>query len=124
VHLPEPLARAKEAAETAAASDLLRQAREIQACTLQALKLGQESGDTRAILAAVREARGNLALLSRVLGAIESVPQASVLLSSDWLETRAAIVEALAPYPEARLAVANRLRVLEAVRISSPPPGA
>jgi hypothetical protein len=122
VHLPDALSRAKEAADAAAAADLLRQARDIQACTLEALKVSRDSGDTRAMLAAVREARGNLALLSRVLAGAAPDAAASVLLSPEWLRTRSAILDALTPYPDARLAVAARLAALQDLPASDSQP--
>jgi hypothetical protein len=55
-------------------------------------------------LGAIREARGNLELLAKLLGELDERP-VNVLLSPEWLNLRTVIVTALEPHPEARGAV-------------------
>ena len=69
----------------------------------------EAAGDLRTALAAIREARGNLELLARLLGELQEQQVVNILISPQWVTVRAAIVAALAPYPEARLAVSERL---------------
>lgn len=58
--------------------------------------------------------QGQTELLAKLLGELSEAPQVSVTLSPDWVAVRTALLAALAPYPEARTAVAERLLALEA----------
>ena len=109
-HLPVRLVQAQEAAEVANADDLLGQVRALHATTLGILKTAEEAGKLTVALGAIREARGNLELLAKLLGEIDDRPQVAVLIASpEWLALRARIVAALVPYPEARAALAEVL---------------
>jgi hypothetical protein len=108
-HLPETLAKAHEAEEVARADDLLSQVRSLQERALGILDSAEGAGELRTALFAIREARGNLELLAKLLGELDERPV--VNLSPEWLELRAVIVTALEPYSEARRAV---LAALEA----------
>lgn len=44
-----------------------------------------------------------------LLGELDDRPQVNVLVMPEWLQLRGAILHALAPYPEARAAVAAHL---------------
>ena len=109
-HLPGRLAKAQEAEEVAQADDLLCQVQDLQARALAILDKAEEAGELRTALSAIREARGNLELLAKLLGELDERPQVNVLVSPEWLELRAIIVGALEPHPAARGAV---LRALE-----------
>jgi hypothetical protein len=68
----------------------------------------------QAIKAFHSEARHDLELLAKLLGELDERPQVNILVSSpEWIAARAALLEALGPYPEARTAVAGRLLQLE-----------
>lgn len=62
--------------------------------------------------------KGNLELLSKLTGELDERPQVTVLTSPEWLELRSQLFEALAPYPDARAAAANRLRLMDGGRAS------
>ena len=66
-------------------------------------------------LAAVRELRATIELLAKITGELDDRPTTviNILTTEAWLQARRAIAEALVPYPDARLAVANRLMLLE-----------
>ena len=69
----------------------------------------------QAIRAFHSEARHDLELLAKLLGELDERPQVNILVSSpEWIAARAALLEALAPHPEARVAAAGRLLQLEA----------
>lgn len=104
-HVPEQLARAREAEEVAHADDLLEQVRNLQIRTLAILETAERSQQHRTALTAVREARSNLELLAKLLGELDERPTVNVLLSPEWLKLRAMIVEALEPFSEARESV-------------------
>jgi hypothetical protein len=109
-HLPAKLVMAEKAKEVAQADSLLEQVRDLQGRALAILDQAEMSGDLRTALGAIREARGNLELLAKLLGELDDRPQVNVLISPEWLELRAVIVGALEPYTDARGAV---LRAIE-----------
>ena len=112
-HLPAHLAKAREAGEVARADDLLSQVRHLQDRSLAILTASEDAGELRTALAAIREARGNLELLARLIGELDDAPKVNILVSAEWVTIRAAMMEVLAPYPEARTAVSEALLGLE-----------
>jgi hypothetical protein len=109
-HLPVKLVMAQAAEEVAQADDLLAQLKNLQRRTLAILEDAETTKQHRTALSAIREARGNLELLAKLLGELDERPTVNVLVSAEWVELRAVIVGALEPYSEARGAV---LRALE-----------
>ena len=112
-HLPKLLVEAKQAVEAADADDLLGEVRDLQARTLAILEATEETHEHRVALAAIREARCNLELLARILGELDERPVTNILVSAEWVSVRTVMMEALGPYPEARIAVAEQLSELE-----------
>jgi hypothetical protein len=111
-HLPAKLVMARQAEEVAEADGLLSQVQDLQGRALGILDAAEGTGDLRTALGAIREARGNLELLAKLLGELDDRPVVNVLVSAEWLELRAVVVDALEAHPEARGAV---LRALEEV---------
>jgi hypothetical protein len=109
-HLPLRLVKAQDAAEVAQADTLLEQVKSLQARALTILDKAEASGDLRTALSAIREARGNLELLAKLLGELQQEGTVNVLVAApEWLALRSLILEAIAPYPEARTAVLGAL---------------
>jgi hypothetical protein len=104
-HLPAKLVMAQAAEEVAQADTLLGQVRDLQQRALDILDQAEEAGELRTALGAIREARGNLELLAKLLGELDERPVVNLNLSPEWLELRAVIVAALEPHSEAREAV-------------------
>src|SRR5918998_159300 len=75
----------------------------------ETLAKAEEAGELRTALGAIREARGNLELLARLLGELDERPTVNLSISPEWLELRAVIVTALEPHPEALRAVVGAL---------------
>jgi hypothetical protein len=115
-HLPAKLVMAQAAEEVAQADDLLDQVRDLQARTLAILEAAETTRQHRTALSAIREARSNLELLVKLLGELAERPVTNVLVSAEWVSVRTAMMEAPGPYPQARVAVAERLSELEAGR--------
>jgi hypothetical protein len=109
-HLPAKLLMAQAAEEVAQADTLLGQVRDLQERALAILDQAEEAGELRTALGAIREARGNLELLAKLLGELDERPVVNLNLSPEWLEMRTAIVIALEPYSEARDAVLKAIR--------------
>ncbi len=109
-HLPVHLVKASEAAEVAEADSLLEQVKHLQSRAVAILDKAEASGDLRTALSAIREARGNLELLAKLLGELQQEGTVNVLVAApEWLALRSLILEAIAPYPEARTAVLGAL---------------
>jgi hypothetical protein len=113
-HLPAALAQAQAAEEVSAADKLLAEVERLHQLALSILAKAGHAGDLRTALAGIREARGCLELEAKIRGEIASAPTVNVLVSPDWLRLRAVILLALAPYPEARIALASALVEAEA----------
>jgi hypothetical protein len=109
-HLPAKLVMARAAEEVAQADNLLDQVRDLQGRAYGILDKAEAADDLRTALGAIREARGNLELLAKLLGELDERPVVNLNVSPEWLELRAVIVTALEPYSEARRSV---LRALE-----------
>jgi hypothetical protein len=112
-HLPAKLVMAQAAEEVAQADTLLEQVGDLQERALDILDKAEEAGELRTALGAIREARGNLELLAKLLGELDERPVTNILVSAEWVSVRTAMMEALDPYPQARVAVAGRLSELE-----------
>jgi hypothetical protein len=108
-HLPAKLVMAQAAEEVAQADDLLAQMQDLQRRTLAILEAAESTNQHRTALSAIREARGNLELLAKLLGELDERPVVNLNLSPEWLELRAVIVAALEPHPEALRAVVGAL---------------
>ena len=113
-HLPKALAQAHEAREAERADDLLSEARRLKEITMGLLGRAVQANDLRTALVAVREARGSLELIGKLLGELDEHPQVNVMVSAEWVAVRTTLLAALGPYPDARAAVAARLLTLEA----------
>ncbi len=112
-HIPARLVMAQAAEEVAQADTLLGQVRDLQRRALEILDKAEEAGELRTALGAIREARGNLELLAKLLGELDERPVMNILVSAEWVSVRTAMMEALGPYPQAQVAVAERLWELE-----------
>lgn len=108
-HLPATLAKAHEAGEVAHADDLLGQVRGLRSKAIAILIQAERAGDLKTALMGVREARACVELLAEMEGELNRAPRVNVILSPEWARLRAIIISALAPCPDARLAVAARL---------------
>jgi hypothetical protein len=108
-HLPAKLVMAQAAEEVARADDLLQQVRDLQGRAFAILGKAEAAGDLRTALGAIREARGNLELLAKLLGELDERPVVNLDVSPEWLELRTVIVAALEPYSDARGAVLRAL---------------
>lgn len=108
-HLPAKLVLAEKAEEVAQADDLLDQVRDLQGRALAILDKAEATGELRTALSAIREARGNLELLAKLLGELFDAPQINLTVSPEWLELRTTIITALDPHPQARESVLRAL---------------
>jgi hypothetical protein len=115
-HLPATLAQGQAAAAMARADDLLGQLQRLQADARRIGGKAEETGDLRTALMGVRELVRIVELTAKMVGELDDRPQVNVLLAPEWTAVRVALLAALRPFPEARVAVAERLATLEAAR--------
>ena len=108
-HLPGTLVKAKEAEDIASAGGLLKQIVDLQQRTLTVLEKAEDKEDLKTVLQAVRESRGNLELLAKMLGELHEGQGSSLRSSSQWVSIRSVILQVLAPYPEAQLRLVEAL---------------
>ncbi len=112
-HPPAKLVMAEKAAQVAEADDLLEQVGDLQRRALAILDKAEEVGELKTALSAIRETRGNLELLAKLLGELDERPVVNLNVSPEWLELRTVIVTALGPHPEALGAVVGALEGAE-----------
>jgi hypothetical protein len=111
-HLGELLAKA-ERAKALEADALLERLRRLLDTAEGLLARAAREGDYRTALSGVGQARACLELLLEVEGRVDRRPTVNILIMPEWIEARSALLEALAPHPDARAAVAERLLALE-----------
>ena len=113
-HLPAKLVRAKRAAEAVEADALLDQVLDLKDKALGILDTAETEGDHKTAIAAIREARSCVELLGKLAGQLATAPTINITLSAEWMQVQATVISALAPHPEARIAVAAALEHHEA----------
>lgn len=116
-HKSDHIAPLLAKAEDMATDSLLCQVRKLQRKALGILAKAEKAGDLRTALGAIREARGNLELLAKLMGELPDLA-INVLIMPEWGAIRAVLLSALMPYPEARAAVAGALLELEGAHVS------
>lgn len=112
-HLSPALAAMREAEEAEREASLLCRIETLIERTERLLRAAEEDGRSQAALAAVRELRSLLELLGKASGELNDRPQVTINLqaSEEWLQVRSALLGALLPYPDARVAVAGVLEL-------------
>jgi len=130
-HLAELLARAKntfaaketartqelishqetcEAEKDRQALDVMQQLKAINAACLEVLTQARAEGKHSILLRAVDRIARQIELQARLLGQIQESQTVNVAILPEWHGLRQVVLEALRPYPEARIAVALALR--------------
>ncbi len=112
-HIPAALVRAQEATEAAQADNLLAQVTDLRDRAIGILDTAEAEEDLKAAIAAIREARGCVELLAKLAGQLKDAPTFNLILMPEWRELQTAILAALGPHAEARLAVVSALSKLE-----------
>ncbi len=114
-HLLAELVKAKQAEEVSRATDLLEMATIRDKLALALLSRAERAGDLKTAVQALRVSLVSLELLARLRGELNEQQQntINILVAPEWLATRAAMLAALEPYVEARIAVSAALLLLE-----------
>jgi hypothetical protein len=112
-HLPALLVKAHAVREVTQADDLLGQLRALHARTLALLDEAEQAGKVGVAFMGIGQARGNLELMAKLMHQLEAQPTVNIMISAEWVQVRSLLLATLAPYPEARLAVARALQAQE-----------
>lgn len=104
-HLPATLALAQDAHEAAQGDDLLAQLEGLrkEAHAIKDLALGDS--EYRTALTGIRELVRIVELMAKVRGELAQEGTVTIKLSAEWIELRTIILQALGPFPDARLAL-------------------
>jgi hypothetical protein len=113
-HLPASMVKAKESEDVGHAIDIVKQLKAINGASLQILNEARLSGNGELVLKAVDRVQRQVELQAKLLGDLDERPQVNMLLAPEWVSIRGTVLSALAPFPEARAAVAAHLLTLEA----------
>jgi hypothetical protein len=113
-HVPPLLAQAKHAEDVAKASDLLSMAMERDAKALALLAQAEQTGDLKTAGQMLRISLVSLELLARLRGELNEQATVNIMVAPEWIAVREALLRALWPFVEARMAVAAALAELEA----------
>jgi len=112
-HIPAALSKAKEAVQVANADDLLMQLGALRSKALGLLMKAEATGDYRTALAGIREARSCIEVMAKMMGELsDGATVVNILVTPEWSRVQAAMLAALAPYPAARVAVADALAAI------------
>jgi hypothetical protein len=79
----------------------------------RALVRVEKAGDDRAYFAGMRERRATIELLAKLRGELDERAVINVLALPEWLAVREALLRALDPFPQARIAVGDAMAQLE-----------
>jgi hypothetical protein len=93
--------------------DVVIELKELYARMRRHLERAEQANNWHAIRAFHAEARQDLELLAKLLGDLQQEGTVNVHLSAEWVQIRTTLMLALAPYPEARAAVAGALLEVE-----------
>lgn len=112
-HLSAALKAVQTKRETAGATKAVDRAEHLYEKASKILEAAETEGQGQLALSAIKELRATVELLAKLSGELDERPQVNILnvaASPEWLATQGRMLEALAPFPEARLAVAGALQ--------------
>ncbi len=112
-HVPQLLVKAAEAEEIAQAEDLVHEIKTMVRRVRTFIDKAEEDNDGPEFRAHAAEWRKQVELLAKIAGQLQQEGTTNIQVAID-ARTQQVILDALAPHPEARIAVARALRELEA----------
>lgn len=101
---------AVEAKQERHAIDTVQQLRAINVACLEVLREARASGKSMMLLQAVDRIARQIELQAKLLGQIQDGATVNVAVLPEWHGIRQVVLQALGPYPQARLAVAEALK--------------
>lgn len=116
-HVAQEIKQTQAAKEEARSLDVVKQLKDINEISQAILKESRDLKDNDIALKAIDRIAKQLELQAKLLGDIGGT-QMNVYLSPEWQDIRKVLVQALVPFPDARIAVADALAALEESRAS------
>ena len=114
-HLPKTLLKAKALEDENKADALLKQLESINAKAWDLMKQAEKDKKYQPAVSALKECRATVELTAKLIGELKTGTEVNVYYSPQWIELRGNIFQALQPYPEARIALANKLSELDVI---------
>lgn len=114
-HISREVKQSQAAKKEMRGLDVVGQLKAINGVSLAILKQARKSDENDLALKAIDRIAKQLELQAKLLGDIDR-PQVNVYLSPEWLDIRRKLIAALAPFPDARVAVAAALAQMEDAR--------
>jgi hypothetical protein len=115
-HLPKTLIKAQALKEESAADDLLDRVEGLFDQAQDLMTIAKEDGKYAPAVAALKECRANLELIGKLLGELKCGTQINIHYNPQWVELKSTIYDVLKAYPEARLALVEKLTEIEEVQ--------
>ncbi len=115
-HIKQAAREQQAARDEAKTLDVLAQLREINATTLEILQESRAEKRNGMALFAIDRVIKQLELQAKLIGDLDERPQVNITVTQEWQGIRNTIVQALLPFPDARIAVASALVGLEVNR--------
>jgi hypothetical protein len=112
-HAASHLALKTAEANRAVERDILSEVERIIGRIDRALDRVEKAGDDRTLFLGLRERRATIELLAKLRGELDERAVVNVLALPEWLSVREVLLAALAPYPDARVAVGEAMAQLE-----------
>ena len=108
-HLPAAIVKAREASDVLKADSLLERLRDLNRETAGVLSAAKMLQDHDLVLKAIARVEKQIELEGRLIGELSDQQSVHIHVHPEWLGLRTTILNTLAPYPEARLAVAQAI---------------
>jgi hypothetical protein len=100
---------AQEAADARQVLDVVQQLKVINASSLAILKEARDDKKHGLALQAIDRVHRQIELQAKLLGDLQQEGTTNITINAQWLSIRAVLMQALAPYPDARAAAAAAL---------------
>jgi hypothetical protein len=107
-HIAQEIKQSQQAKEEVHALDVARQLREMNTVSLAILQEARKAKENELALKAIDRVCKQLELQAKLLGYIDQ-PQVNIWVSPEWGAIRTAIIQALMPFQDAKIAVAAAL---------------
>ena len=108
-HLPAAMIKAQEETDVRHAIDIVQQLKAINSVCWRVLQEARETGDHALVLRATDRVFKQIELQAKLIGELEQEGTTTITITPQWVAIRTVLLHALAPYPEARAAVAAAL---------------
>lgn len=115
-HIAAAVASSQSAKREGAALDVVAQLRAINGAALAVLQDARKARDGELTLKAIDRLQRQIELQAKLLGDLSDAPQVNITVTPEWVTLRTVILTTLAPYADARAAVAYALARLDTER--------